>query len=93
MKNEDAGPTDEQRAELEALAELSEEQINTDDIPEVLDWTHARRADLYRPVKQQTTLRLDADVADWFKERDPGGRGYQTGINRALRENMDRVFR
>ena len=45
------------------------------------------------PVKQQTTLRLDADVADWFKERDPGGRGYQTDINRALRENMDRVFR
>ena len=39
MKNEDAGPTDEQRAELEALAELPEEQIDTDDIPEVMDWT------------------------------------------------------
>ena len=39
MKNEDAGPTDEQRAEL------SEDRIGTADIPEVLDWTHARRAD------------------------------------------------
>ena len=34
--------------------------IDTTDIPEVLGWSHARRADLYRPVKQQITLRLDA---------------------------------
>ena len=93
MKNEDVSLTDEQRAELEALAELPEDQIYTDDIPEVMDWTHARRADLYRPVKQQITLRLDANILAWFKERAPGGRGYQTGINRALREHMDRVSR
>lgn len=85
--------TDEQRAELAALAELSEDDIDTTDIPEVLDWTHARRADLYRPIKQQITLRLDADVVAWFKERAPGGRGYQTDINRALREHIDRISR
>ena len=93
MKNEDASLTDEQRAELDALAELPEDQIDTTDIPEVLDWTHARRADLYRPVKQQITLRLDADVVAWFKEQAPGGRGYQTDINRALREYIDRISR
>ena len=93
MKNEDASLTDEQRAELDALAELPEDQIDTTDIPEVLDWSHARRADLYRPVKQQITLRLDADVVAWFKEQAPGGRGYQTDINRALREYIDRISR
>ena len=93
MKNEDASLTDEQRAELNALAELPEDQIDTTDIPEVLDWSHARRADLYRPVKQQITLRLDADVVAWFKEQAPGGRGYQTDINRALREYIDRISR
>jgi len=40
----------------------------------------------YRPIKQPITVRLDADVIDWFKK---GGRGYQTRINRALREWME----
>ena len=93
MKKEEAGLTDEQRAELAALAELPEDEIDTTDIPEVLDWSHARRADLYRPIKQQITLRLDADVVAWFKERAPGGRGYQSDINRALREHVDRTSR
>jgi uncharacterized protein (DUF4415 family) len=39
----------------------------------------------YRPAKRQVCLRLDADVLAWFKQ---GGRGYQTRINRALREVM-----
>ena len=64
--------------------------IDTTDIPEVLDWSHARRADLYRPIKQQITLRRDADVVAWLKERATGGRGYQTDINRALREHISR---
>jgi uncharacterized protein (DUF4415 family) len=40
---------------------------------------------LYRPIKKPVTLRLDADVIAWFKK---SGRGYQTRINRALRELM-----
>jgi len=39
-----------------------------------------------RPIKQQLTLRLDADVIDWFKTHATSGEGYQTHINRALRE-------
>ena len=85
--------TCEQLAELAALAELPEDEIDITDIPEVLDWSHARRADCFRPIKQQITLRLDADIVAWFKERAPGGRGYQTDINRALREHADRTSR
>jgi uncharacterized protein (DUF4415 family) len=40
---------------------------------------------LYKPRKKAITLRLDADVLDWFKKP---GRGYQTRINRALRQMM-----
>ncbi len=36
--------------------------------------------------KKQLTLRLDADIIVWFKARLPGGDGYQTSINNALRE-------
>ena len=51
----------------------------------MLDWSTAKRGALYRPVKQQITLRLDADIVAWFKRHARGGRGYQTDINRALR--------
>jgi len=40
---------------------------------------------MYRPAKQQTTLRLDADILDWFKRHAKNGKGYQTDINKALR--------
>ena len=78
--------TEDQEADLKTLAELPDDRIDTSDIPEVLDWSNARRGLFYRPIKRQITLRLDADVVTWFKSRAPGGRGYQTEINRALRE-------
>jgi uncharacterized protein (DUF4415 family) len=46
----------------------------------------AKRGLFYRPVKQQLTLRLDADVVAWFKNHTTSNEGYQTRINRALRE-------
>ena len=75
-----------QKAELAALEALPDEQINTKDIPEQRDWSGAKRGLFYRPIKKQLTLRLDADVIDWFKTHSPNGEGYQTEINKALRE-------
>ena len=40
---------------------------------------------LYRPLKRAVTMRIDADVLAWFQR---GGKGYQTRINRALRQVM-----
>lgn len=40
--------------------------------------------------KQKINITLDPDVVAWFKAR-AGGRGYQTLINAALREAMDRA--
>jgi uncharacterized protein (DUF4415 family) len=86
MKKAISDLTAAQQAELKALAALAEEQINTHDIPEQRDWRGARRGLFYRPIKQQLTLRLDADLIAWFKDRAPNGEGYQTRINSALRE-------
>jgi uncharacterized protein (DUF4415 family) len=86
MKKEISDLTPEQKAELEALAALPDEKINTADIPEQRDWSGARRGLFFRPVKQQITLRLDADVIDWFRRNPFPNEGYQTSINRALRE-------
>ena len=78
--------TPEQRAELKSLAALPDDAIDTSDAPEILDWSGAKRGLFYRPVKQQLTLRLDADVVAWFKDHTTASEGYQTRINRALRE-------
>ncbi|MCR6658716.1 MAG: BrnA antitoxin family protein [Asticcacaulis sp.] len=74
------------QAELVALEAMPDDTIDTSDIAPVSDWSGARRGMLYRPVKQQLSLRLDADVVAWFKD---AGDGYQTRINRALREYVE----
>jgi len=74
------------RAEINALAAMADERIDTQDIPESRDWKGKRRGVFFRPVKQQITLRLDSDLIAWFKSRVPRKKGYQTNINRALRE-------
>ena len=77
--------TAQQIKELEALAAMPDDQIDTSDIPEVTDWSGARRGVFYRPIKEQVTLRLDADLLHHFRSQ---GEGYQTRINAALREWM-----
>ena len=84
-KNNSDAMTSAQAAELEALANLPDDRIDTRDMPERRDWSAARRGVFFRPVKKQLTLRLDADVIDWFKRHASSG-GYQTSINAALRE-------
>ena len=85
---------DQQKARIERLKALPDDQIDTSDIPVVLDWKNARRGVFYRPVKRQITLRLDAELISWFKEHaGEDGRGYQTEMNRALRAHVVRAER
>ena len=85
-------PSDVQE-QIRALEALPDDQIDTSDAPEILDWSDARRGVFYRPVKQQITLRIDADIIAWFKTQARDGRGYQTDINGALREHVQRTAR
>ena len=73
------------KAELKALASLSDADIDTSDIPEVTDWRGAVRGKFYRPVKEPISIRVDADVLAWFRSQ---GEKYQSRINEALREYM-----
>ncbi len=81
--------TPRQIAELKALEDMPDSAIDTKDAPELPDWSGAERGLFYRPVKQQLTLRLDADVVAWFKANAGPEEGYQTRINRALREYVE----
>ncbi len=81
-----SGLSPRQMEELSALQALGDDRIDTSEIPETLDWSGAKRGLFYRPLKQQLTLRLDVDVVSWFKAHATDTEGYQTRINRALRE-------
>jgi uncharacterized protein (DUF4415 family) len=84
--------TKSEQAELKALAALPDDQIDTSEIPELplSIWREgSARGKFYRPVKKPVTMRLDADVIEWLKQKaGPNGRGYQTAANRLLRAKM-----
>lgn len=70
----------------ERIDALTDEDIDTSDIPP-LDADFFANAELRMPEpKKPITIRLDADLLDWFKSQ---GKGYQTRINAVLRVYMD----
>ena len=71
---------------LKELATRSDKQIDYSDIPE-LDEAFFEKAKLVRPAadKRQITIRVDADVLDWFRGQ---GKGYQTHMNAVLKAYM-----
>lgn len=73
--------------DLDHLKKLRDEDIDLSDIPELTDtfWENAERGKFYRPRKQQITVKIDADVLAWLKA---DGKGYQTRLNRILRQTM-----
>jgi uncharacterized protein (DUF4415 family) len=79
--------TEKQRAELAALSKLPDEHIDYSDILGLTDeqLQNAGRGRFYRPLKQQITARVDADVVDWLKSQ---GKGYQARMNAILRREM-----
>ena len=75
------------RKELAALAAKPEDAIDFSDLPATSrkDWQGATRGKFYRPIKQQLTVRVDADVLEWLKSQ---GSGYQSRLNDILRNAM-----
>lgn len=75
------------RKELIALANRPDSEIDYSDIPASTrkDWAGAVRGKFYRPIKQQLTVRIDADILAWLKSY---GKGYQSRLNAILRSVM-----
>lgn len=57
---------------------------------EEYDFSSAKRGPVIPPSpgKERITIRIDADILDWFRNQveELGGGNYQTMINQALRE-------
>ncbi len=72
------------KKELESLKHRKID-LSDEEAPEISDWESAIVGKFYRPVKKQVTIRIDADVLEWFKHAT---NKYQTLINMACREYM-----
>jgi uncharacterized protein (DUF4415 family) len=83
----DSPMTPARQRKLARVAERPDSEIDFSDIAALKEsfWKNAVRNPFYRPVKQQLTVRLDADVVSWLRRQ---GKGYQTRLNRVLREAM-----
>ncbi|WP_343553948.1 BrnA antitoxin family protein [Pantoea sp.] len=79
--------TDTQQAELEALSQKPDGEIDCSDIAPLGEefWASSSNGRFYRPVKTQASVRIDADVLEWLKAP---GKGYQTRLNAILRAAM-----
>ncbi len=79
--------TDEQKAEIAALAAQPDTAIDTSDLPVMPEgfWKNAVRGRFYKPTKTSTTVRIDSDVLAWLRSQ---GEGYQTRLNAILRRAM-----
>ena len=87
---EDLPPLDEER--IKRLKKMRDKDIDFSDMPALTQEQLARfvpakllNRSLYRPVKIPVKINYDADVLEWFRSF---GKGYQTKINKALREYM-----
>ena len=79
--------TEAEKDNLERLAAMPDDEIDTSDMPELTgaQLAEMKRPGNCRPVKKQITVHLDADVLAWLKA---GGKGCQSRMNAILRQAM-----
>ncbi|HWB95228.1 MAG TPA: BrnA antitoxin family protein [Bryobacteraceae bacterium] len=83
----DTPMTPARKRKLAQVAARPDSEIDFSEIPSLPEsfWENAVCNPFYRPVKQQLTVRLDADVVAWLRRQ---GKGYQTRLNQVLRRAM-----
>jgi len=74
-----------QRKRLDALAAMPDSQIDYSDAPGISNAAWTKAVEMPHK-KQQVTLRIDADVLEFFKNT---GSGYQTRLNAVLRAYVE----
>jgi len=91
MKKGNSKPlTASQKAALKKLAAMPDDTIDYSDMPPIETWKGAVRGAFFKPVKKPLSLRLDADLIDFFMRDGGDKKGYQTRINAALRDYVSK---
>ncbi|MEC9359949.1 MAG: CopG family antitoxin [Pseudomonadota bacterium] len=85
--------TSKQREELQALAGLPDQNIDTSDVPEAVDWSTAERGKFYRPGSaQQIPIYLDTDLMEFLSQRAERRQiDTETLVNELLRNDVELI--
>lgn len=83
--------TDEQKAMLEALDNMPDDEIDYSDIPPITDWSGFRMGLFYRPKWTDITLKLNEYITDWFEGGLTDGETLGEVVNKALSSEMYRI--
>lgn len=78
--------SDAQKARLDAVAAMPDERIDTSDAPSLPDAVWMKAAEQLPHAKKQITLRIDAEVLEFFKHT---GVRYQSRMNAVLRSYVE----
>jgi hypothetical protein len=73
---------------LEQLSALPDDGIDTGDIPEVRNWTGAKRGLFYAGKSDKVAIGIDAEVVAWFRSHSPSPEEHENLINRVLSEHV-----
>jgi len=76
----------EQKARLDAVTAMPDEQIDYSDAPSLPDAVWMKAAAELPHAKQQITLRIDTEVLEFFRHT---GKRYQSRINAVLRSYVE----
>lgn len=93
MNESNMNKSDKPQDELSRLSEVSDDEIDTSDIPEVQDWRRAERGRFYRPgATDNLPLYLDKDVLEFITQR-ARDRGIQPNelANEMLKKDIELV--
>ena len=84
--------TEQQKKELEALANMPDDEIDLSDIPErPIDWSKARIAPFYRPKWKEFRFKLNTGALEWLEARLAGGQTLDEAVSKALGAQMFRI--
>lgn len=82
LKERKTGKTDWARLEAQSDVDITRAVCSDKDVASIANDEWMAAAEVVTPNKRSITIRLDADVIDYFKHV---GGGYQTRINQVLR--------
>ena len=86
-KNDGALKWDEQNP-LEDLERMAEKDIDTTDIPEVLEVRNSRGGAYYQRPQREITMLLDEDIVEWLESLPTGQADLSSCVHKILGSHL-----
>ncbi len=90
MKKNSDNLTEEEWKLLYELEDMPEEEIDTDDIPEVLEVRNPRRSSLPRRSQDRVVISLDQDILTWWESMPDGESKPDRWVNEIVRAHIEK---